>query len=85
MLEYVASALYRADRDLYTELVKGYSDDVKQEMIAYREFYKKYQDSVVGEISGAVNDAYLQLQGTQGTRSYGMVVDLAVSYYKQKS
>ena len=84
MLEYVASALYRADRDLYTELVKGYSDEVKQEMVAYREFYQKYQDSVVGEISGAVNDAYLQLQGTQGTRSYGMVVDLAVAYYKQR-
>ena len=27
-----------------------------------------------------VNDAYLKLQGTEGTRSYGLVVDLAVAY-----
>lgn len=84
MLEYVASALYRADPELYTQLAAGYAVDVRQEMIAYRAFYEKYQDSVVGEISGAVNNTYLQWQGTAGTRSYGMVVDLAVAYYKQE-
>jgi hypothetical protein len=83
MMEYVASALYQADPSLYKELVKEYARPVRQEINAYWDFYEKYQDSVVGEISGAVNDAYLQLQGTPGTRSYGMVVDLAVAYYKE--
>lgn len=85
MLEYVSSALYRADPKLYEQLVGGYSREVRQEIIAYWDFYEKYEDSVVGEISGAVNDAYLQIQGTEGTRSYGMVVDLAVAYYKNKT
>ena len=82
MLEYVSSALYRADPARYEQLVAAYGSWVRQEIVAYWDFYEKYQDSVVGEISGAVNDAYLQMQGTQGTRSYGMVVDLAVAYYK---
>lgn len=85
MLEYVASALYRADPVRYTQLAAGYAVDVRQEMNAYSVFYEKYRDSVVGEISGAVNNTYLQWQGTVGTRSYGMVVDLAVAYYKQES
>ena len=82
MLEYVTSALYSADPDAYYTLAKDYSVSILYEMRAYREFYKKYQDSVVGEISGSINDAYLQIQGTPGTRSYGMVVDLAVAYYR---
>ena len=36
---------------------------------------------VVGVISGAINDAYLQANGTEGTRSYGLVVDLAVAFF----
>ena len=41
-------------------------------------------ESVASEISGVVNDTYLTIQGTPGTASYGMVVDLAVAYYKAK-
>ena len=33
-------------------------------------------------VVGTVNDSYLQSQGTPGTKSYGMVVDLAVAYHK---
>jgi hypothetical protein len=32
------------------------------------------------EVSEAVNNSYLVIQGTEGTKSYGMVVDLAVAY-----
>jgi hypothetical protein len=28
-----------------------------------------------------VNNTYLVLQGTEGSKSYGMVVDLAVAYH----
>jgi hypothetical protein len=44
-------------------------------------FFDKYRESTVSEVSGAINNSYLQLQGTEGTRSYGLVVDLAVAYY----
>ena len=80
--EYVASALYRADKELYYAAAAKLSSAVKAEMAAYNEFYDKYRDSTVSQVSGAVNDSYLQSQGTPGTVSYGMVVDLTVAYYK---
>ena len=85
MLEYVASALYRAEPEMYQTLTEGYGRGMRLETVAYWQFYEKYQDSVVGDISGSINDAYLQMQGTPGTQSYGMVVDLAVAYYKNQA
>ncbi len=81
LFEYVVNALYRADVELYREAVSTLSLPVRYEMSAYSDFFDKYRDSVASEISGAVNDTYLTFQGTPGTASYGMVVDLAVAYY----
>ena len=54
-------------------------------MAAYSEFFDKYRDSVVSEASNAINDLYLNANGDKnGTKSYGLVVDLAVAYYKEK-
>ena len=80
--EYVASALYRADKELYYNAAAKLGSLVKGEMAAYSDFYDQYRDSAVSQVSGAVNDSYLQSQGTPGTVSYGMVVDLTVAYYK---
>ena len=82
LYEYVASALYRAAPDRYFEIAKTLSDSVKGELRAYANFFDKYRDSVASEVSGAVNNTFLTMQGTAGTASYGMVVDLAVAYYK---
>ena len=80
LYEYVASALYRANPDLYFEVRDTLPTEVRYELIAYSNFFDQYRDSVASDVSGAVNDAYLKLQGTEGTRSYGLVVDLAVAY-----
>ncbi len=80
--EYVASALYRADKELYYKAAARLNGEVKSEMAAYNEFYDKYRESTVSEVSGTINNSYLQSQGTPGTVSYGMVVDLTVAYYK---
>ena len=80
--EYVASALYRASPDLYYKAAGRLSDSVKGEMAAYNDFYDQYRDTTAGQVSGAINNSYLQSQGTPGTVSYGMVVDLTVAYYK---
>ena len=85
MYEYVMNALYRADKDLYSEALKKLEAPIREEQIAYREFFKKYQDSTVGEVSGAINNSYLQSQGTVGSQSYGIVVDLTVAYFKALS
>ena len=79
MYEYVANALWKADRDLYYEVRNMLAPAVRYEMIAYSNFFDKYRNSVAGEISGTVNDLYLKGNGTEGTRSYGLVVDLAVA------
>ena len=80
--EYVANALYRADKELYYKAVAHLNTEVKAEMAAYNDFYDKYRESTVSEVSGTINNSYLQSQGTPGTVSYGMVVDLTVAYYK---
>lgn len=84
LCEYVLNALYGADSKLWEETYKKLDNRAIYEMIAYNDFYEKYRDNVVGEISGAINDAYLQANGTQGTRSYGLVVDLAVAYFHKE-
>lgn len=83
LFEYVSSALYSADQELYAKVASTLNTDVRYELMAYSKFFDKYRDSVAADVSGAVNDAYLKLQGTEGTRSYGLVVDLAVAYYKK--
>jgi hypothetical protein len=55
---------------------------MRGELIAYSEFFDRYRETVVSEVSGAINDTYLKLQGTEGSKSYGRVVDLAVAWYK---
>jgi len=85
MFEYVAAALYSADVDMYNQVYSMLSDEVKGEMAAYSRFYDKYRDSKAGEVSSAINNAYLVANGTvEGTKSYGLVVDLTVAYFEGK-
>lgn len=81
LLEYVSSSLYKADKELYSTWLSTLNTDVRKEMIAYNNFFEKYKDNVVADVSGSVNNAYLQSQGTEGTKSYGLVTDLAVAYF----
>ena len=86
LYEYVASALYSASSKLYRENYYKQPQTIINERISYSEFFDKYRENVVADVSEATNNAYLQSQGSpQGTRSYGMVVDLAVAYYRGKS
>ena len=85
LYEYVVSALYSANYDLYKESYYKQPKNILNERIAFSKFFEKYRENTVADISEATNNAYLQSQGsTQGTRSYGMVVDLAVAYYRDK-
>ncbi|MBQ8850197.1 MAG: DUF3810 domain-containing protein [Clostridia bacterium] len=82
LFEYVSSALYSASPELYYAAVDTLNADVRREMRAYSAFFDKYRDSTASKVSETVNNTSLILQGTEGTKSYGMVVDLAVAYYK---
>lgn len=83
LYEYVVSALYSANYELYKENYLKQPKTIIAERVAYSKFFDKYRENTVADISEATNNAYLQSQGApQGTRSYGMVVDLAVAYYR---
>jgi hypothetical protein len=84
LYEYVANALYSADRDAYSEVRSGLSAVARKEMSAYSTFFDKYRENVAANVTESVNNAYLTIQGTPGTKSYGMVVDLAVAYITGK-
>lgn len=81
LYEYVASALYSASPTLYAQAANRLSASVRGEMAAYSDFFDQYRESTASEVSEAVNNTFLTIHGTEGTKSYGMVVDLAVAYY----
>ena len=84
LYEYVAGQLAGVDASRYTATYLLLPMNVRSEMAAYAEFYQKYRDSAASDVSETVNDTFLKLHGTEGTRSYGMVVDLAVAYYRDQ-
>ena len=85
LYEYVSSALYSADSELYKKAVSTLPTLARAEQIAYSNFFDKYRDTAASDVSETVNNTFLILHGTEGTKSYGMVVDLAVAYYKTEN
>lgn len=84
MFEYVGNSLYSASPELYFKLYRELDSGVIGELTAYGRFFERYADSKASEVSGAINDTYLKLQGTQGSVSYGLVTDLAAAYFKSE-
>ncbi len=83
MYEYLISALYRADEELYYKLSEGLDIRARDDIRASNAVTLKYRDGFLFEVSHSINDAYLQINGTPGSVSYGYVVRLAVSYYEK--
>jgi hypothetical protein len=83
MYEYVASALYRTDRDLYYKTVKLLPDVATADIDASYDVYVKHMDSPLGKINNKLNDMYLKANGTEGVVSYNYVVRLTVGYYQK--
>lgn len=86
MYEYLVSPLYSASPSLYKDAVAKLDGRVKYDLLMYSEFFDKYRENKAADVSDAVNNTYLVMQGTkEGTKSYGMVVDLAVAYHKAQN
>ncbi|MBQ9086734.1 MAG: DUF3810 domain-containing protein [Clostridia bacterium] len=82
LLEYVLSALSSASPEGYRQVYAALPGEVLGEMAAFSSFFEQYRHSVASEVSETVNNTFLVMHGTEGTKSYGMVVDLAVAYYR---
>jgi len=83
MFDYLVGAIPSSEKETVADIYKSLDSRVYFDLVKYSEFFDKYRDSTASEVSGAINDSYLQSQGTPGTKSYGMVVDLAVAYHKK--
>ena len=83
--EYVAMALSSANYNLFYESYTALPREIHREEDAYNEFFEKYRENVAADVSDSVNDSYLQSQGSAaGSRTYNLVVDLAVAYYRSE-
>ena len=82
MFEYLVAAVQKSGSAAAKELYETLDKRVYNDLVKYSEFFDKYRDSTAADVSDTINDTYLQIQGTPGTKSYGMVVDLAVEYHK---
>lgn len=85
MYEYLADALYAASPSLYAKAAVRMGRGGRHELKCYSEFFDKYRDNAAADVSDAVNNTYLESVGTEGSRSYGLVVDLAVAYHSAQS
>ncbi|MBQ7363440.1 MAG: DUF3810 domain-containing protein [Clostridia bacterium] len=81
LYEYLASALYSLDAELYSELSAELSAVARTDILASRDVSAKYKGSTLGKINDKANDIYLKTNGTEGVVSYSFVVRLAVAYY----
>ena len=84
MYEYLSSALYRTDPELYYEARERIPEVARADIRASNAVYQLHKDSILGKINDRLNDAYLKANGTEGVVSYGYVVRLAVSYYQNQ-
>lgn len=90
-LIHVGNALYRQDAEKYYAVYREhYSQAVSRDLVANNEYWDQFEkpvvgETTVGEIAEKVNDTYLKANNqTDGTKSYGRVVDLLLAEYKQR-
>ncbi len=83
LYEYLSSALSSAGaKDVRKAIAETLDVRVRYDLYCYGVFFDKYRENTAATVSDKVNDTYLVMQGTPGAKSYGLVVDLAVAYYR---
>lgn len=88
-LIHTGNALYRQDAERYFLVYREHvSAAVARDLSANNEYWAQFEKPVIGEttageIMDKVNDTYLKLNDqSDGTRSYGRVVDLLLAEYR---
>ena len=80
MYSYIASALYKADKEAYFEIRASLCEQANTDYKASSAVSEKYGDTIIEEISDWINDLYLESSGSGGIVSYGRVVELLIAY-----
>ncbi len=86
-LIYTGNALYGKDAERYFEVYRNhYSEAVVRDLVANNQYWDQFKDTKVAETAEKVNDTYLKVNNqTDGTQSYGRVVDLLLAEYRKIS
>ena len=85
-LIYTGNALYGKDAERYFAVYREhYSEAVIRDLAANNEYWDQFEKTVIAETAEKVNDTYLKVNDqTDGTQSYGRVVDLLLAEYRQR-
>lgn len=79
-LVHAGNALAKADPEAYAQLCSGYTEPLLRDLAANNAYWARFEDKPLSELGEKANDAYLKANGqTDGTRSYGRMVDLLLA------
>ena len=78
------NALFNADREQWRTVYGSLSQPVLDDLAAKSAHLEKYEGKL-NDFGSSVNDAYIKSTGQpDGVRSYGLMVDLLISYYQDR-
>ena len=79
---HLGNALYAADKAAWQEIRDSLAQEVKRDLAVNNAYWKPYRENGISEGYQNLYDGYLKNYGeSDGVKSYGMVVDLAVAYH----
>lgn len=84
-LSYAGNALYKSSPALYREVAQNYSAGLIRDFSAENSYWEQFEDSTTTQIGEKVNDAFLKAnRQSEGTKSYGAMVDLLLADFKNR-
>ncbi|MBP5332194.1 MAG: DUF3810 domain-containing protein [Lachnospiraceae bacterium] len=82
-LVYAGNKLYADSPELYSEVFATYSEGMIEDFREHSRYWKQFEDTVLSEVGEKMNDTYLKANNqTDGTKSYGRMVDLLLAQYR---
>ena len=82
---HLGNALYETDPEAYWAIRNALPETVSADLRDNNAYWDQFRDNVVEKVSDTVYDAALKSYGdANGMKSYSMVVELLVAYYKDR-
>ena len=82
---HLGNALYETDPEAYWAIRNALPETVSADLRDNNAYWDQFRDNVVEKVSDTVYDAGLKSHGdANGMKSYSMVVELLVAYYKDR-
>ena len=82
---YLGNALYRVDPEAYWAIRSALPETVQADLRYQNEYWDQFEDKAAQKVSNRVYDSFLKGYGQElRLQSYGTVVDLLVTYYKDR-